>query len=180
MELEHPPIMPMPVSLWELLKTRSMYLGSTITPEVGSLMQAQLLWLDRRPTRDPITLYINSPGGSFGAAVAITDTIAHMRTPVYTRCIGIAHSAAALILASGTRGYRSAHRSASMMTHLPRQGRSVVGVSHDTAQSETEHYIALYQRKMLEYTRMTRALLQTQSVLTPQMALESGLIDIPM
>ncbi len=84
-----------------------MFLGRAVDDEVANLIVAQLLHLESDNDEKPIALYINSPGGSMDAMFAIYDTMQHIRPEVHTTCIGMAASAAALILAGGESGFRS-------------------------------------------------------------------------
>ena len=89
-----------------LLKDRIVFLGSAIDAAVANLVTAQLLYLEAEdPDRD-VDLYINSPGGDTAAGLAIYDTLQYIRPPVRTLCLGLAASAAALLLAAGSPGKR--------------------------------------------------------------------------
>ncbi len=99
-----------------LLKDRVVFLGTAIDDAVANTVVAQLLYLDARAT-DDITLYINSPGGSVSAALAIYDTMRYVRSDVRTICIGQAASAAAVLLASGAKTKRFALPNSEVMIH---------------------------------------------------------------
>jgi len=102
-----------------LLKDRIVFLGSAIDAPVANLVTAQLLYLEAEdPVRD-IDLYINSPGGDTAAGLAIYDTVQYIRPPVRTLCLGLAASAAAVLLAAGAPGKRYALPNARIMIHQP-------------------------------------------------------------
>ncbi|MCY3538861.1 MAG: ATP-dependent Clp protease proteolytic subunit [bacterium] len=107
-----------------LLKDRIIFLGTPIDDAVANLVMAQLLHLESEdPDRD-VSLYINSPGGSITSLFAIYDTIQYIKPDVNTLCIGMAASAAAVILAGGTEGKRFALPHARVMLHQPQGGAS--------------------------------------------------------
>jgi ATP-dependent Clp protease, protease subunit len=102
-----------------LLKDRIVFLGSAIDAPLANLITAQLLYLEAEdPDRD-IELYINSPGGETSAGLAIYDTVQYVKPPVRTLCVGLAASAAALLLAAGAPGKRHALPNARIMIHQP-------------------------------------------------------------
>lgn len=105
-----------------LLGDRGMFLGRPVDDEVANLIVAQLLHLESDNDEKPIALYINSPGGSMDAMFAIYDTMQHIRPEVHTTCIGMAASAAALILAGGESGFRSILPHGRVMIHQPHVG----------------------------------------------------------
>jgi ATP-dependent Clp protease protease subunit len=102
-----------------LLKDRIIFLGGGIDDDVANIVIAQLLFLEAEDPKKPISLYINSPGGSVTAGLAILDTMNHVKPAVSTVCVGIAASAAAVILAAGERGKRYALPNAEVMIHQP-------------------------------------------------------------
>jgi ATP-dependent Clp protease, protease subunit len=102
-----------------LLKDRIIFLGSAIDADVANLVTAQLLYLEAdNPDRD-IELYINSPGGETAAGLAIYDTVQYVKPAVRTLCVGLAASAAAVLLAAGAPGKRFALPNARIMIHQP-------------------------------------------------------------
>lgn len=102
-----------------LLKERIVFLGGAIDDDVANLVIAQLLFLEAEDPKKDISLYINSPGGSVTAGLAILDTMNHVKPAVSTVCVGIAASAAAVILAAGEKGKRHALPNAEVMIHQP-------------------------------------------------------------
>jgi ATP-dependent Clp protease protease subunit len=102
-----------------LLKERIVFLGGPIDDDVANLVIAQLLFLEAEDPKKDISLYINSPGGSVTAGLAILDTMNHVKPDVGTVCVGIAASAAAVILAAGQKGKRHSLPNAEVMIHQP-------------------------------------------------------------
>lgn len=100
-----------------LLKDRIIFIGSPIDDGVANSVIAQLLFLDSENSKDDIKMYINSPGGSVTSALAIYDTMQYVRADVQTICIGMAASAAALLLASGKKGKRMTLPNSEVMIH---------------------------------------------------------------
>ena len=100
-----------------LLKERIIFLGGPIDDAVANNVIAQMLFLESEDPKKDIKLYINSPGGSVTAAMAMYDTMNHIKPDVSTICIGLAASAAAVLLSSGTKGKRFALPNAEVMIH---------------------------------------------------------------
>ena len=119
-----------------LLEERIVFLGEPVTNEIANIIVAQLLFLEsENPERD-ICLYINSPGGSVSAGMAIYDTMKYVKCDVKTICIGEAASMGAFLLAGGTKGKRLILPNAEVMIHQP------IGGTHGQAtdmQIECEH-----------------------------------------
>ncbi|SDC75851.1 MULTISPECIES: ATP-dependent Clp endopeptidase proteolytic subunit ClpP [unclassified Candidatus Frackibacter] len=105
-----------------LLKDRIIFIGSPIDDNVANLVIAQLLFLEAEDPDKDIYLYINSPGGSVTAALAMYDTIQYIKPDVSTICMGLGASAGALLLASGAAGKRYALPYARIMIHQPAGG----------------------------------------------------------
>ena len=112
-----------------LLKDRIVFIGTAIDDNVSNLVVAQMLFLQMEDPDKDINLYINSPGGTVTAGLAIYDTIQFVRCDVNTYCVGQATSMAALLLASGTKGKRYVLPHARLMIHQPWGG--VQGVAAD-------------------------------------------------
>lgn len=102
-----------------LLKDRIIFLGSSISDMVANSIIAQLLFLESENPEKDVQIYINSPGGSVTAGMAIYDTIQHVRCPVSTICIGQAASMGAVLLASGTKGKRYSLSNSRILIHQP-------------------------------------------------------------
>ena len=100
-----------------LLKDRIIFLGDTISDPLANTVIAQFLLLDSQGKDKDIKLYINSPGGSVTAGLAIYDTMQYIKSPVQTICIGMAASMAAVLLAAGSKGKRFALPNSEIMLH---------------------------------------------------------------
>jgi ATP-dependent Clp protease, protease subunit len=112
-----------------LLKDRIVFLGGGVDDDVANLIIAQLLFLESEDPKKDIYLYINSPGGSVTAGLAILDTMNHVKPNVATVCVGMAASAAAVILSAGEKGKRFALPNAEVMIHQPwggAQGQAIL------------------------------------------------------
>lgn len=105
-----------------LLRDRIIFLGGPIDDNIANIVIAQLLFLASEDPKKDITLYVNSPGGSVTAALAIIDTMNYLEAKVSTVCVGMAASAAAVILASGAKGKRFALPNSEVMIHQPMSG----------------------------------------------------------
>lgn len=102
-----------------LLKDRIIFLGGPIDDDVANLVVAQLLFLEAEDPEKDIFLYINSPGGSISAGMAIYDTMQYIRPDVHTICVGLAASMGAFLLASGAKGKRTALPNSEILIHQP-------------------------------------------------------------
>ena len=107
-----------------LLRERIIFLTGPIEDNLASLVCAQLLFLESEAADQPISLYINSPGGVVSAGLAMYDTMQYIKCPVSTVCLGQAASAASLILCAGEKGSRYATPNAKIMIHQPSGGFS--------------------------------------------------------
>ena len=105
-----------------LLKDRIIFLGEEVTDVSANLIVAQLLFLEAEDPGKDIHLYINSPGGSVSAGLAIYDTMRYIKCDVSTICLGMAASMGAFLLAGGTKGKRFALPNAEIMIHQPSGG----------------------------------------------------------
>ncbi|MDD6572024.1 MAG: ATP-dependent Clp endopeptidase proteolytic subunit ClpP [Thermoflexaceae bacterium] len=105
-----------------LLKERIIFLGEEVNETTASLVVAQLLFLESEDPGKDISLYINSPGGSVTAGMAIYDTMQYIKCDVSTICVGMAASMGAFLLAGGTKGKRMALPNAEIMIHQPLGG----------------------------------------------------------
>jgi ATP-dependent Clp protease protease subunit len=105
-----------------LLKERIIFLGSVVTDEVANVITAQLLFLESEDPEREIFFYINSPGGSVTAGLAIYDTMQYVRPQISTLCVGQAASMAAVLLAAGAKGKRFALPHSRIMIHQPLGG----------------------------------------------------------
>ena len=164
-----------------LLKERIVFLGTPIDDGVANVVMAQLLHLESEdPDRD-INLYINSPGGSFTALTAIYDTMQFVRPDIQTFCMGQAASAAAVILAAGTKGKRYALEHARVLIHQPYSEGGGQGSDIEIQAREI-----LRMRKLLEEMisrhsgrpeEQVRGDIERDKILTAREALDYGLVD---
>ena len=165
----------------KLLKERIIFLGTQIDDVSANLVMAQLLHLESEdPDRD-IQIYINSPGGSFTALTAIYDTMQFVKPEIQTICMGQAASAAAVLLAAGTKGKRLALQHARILIHQPSGGGE--GKSSDI---EIQAREILRMRDLLEVmladhsgqsAEKIRKDIERDKILTAREAVEYGLID---
>lgn len=111
--------------IWSrLLKDRIVFLGTAIDDQVANIVVAQLLFLESEDPEKDIMIYVNSPGGSISAGLAIYDTMQYIKSPVSTICIGQAASMGAVLLAAGAPGKRFALPNSRVMVHQPLGGFS--------------------------------------------------------
>lgn len=105
-----------------LLKDRIIFLGDQVTDDIASVIVAQMLFLEAQDPDKDICLYINSPGGSVTAGMAIYDTMQYIKCDVSTICVGMAASMGAFLLAGGTKGKRFALKNSEILIHQPLGG----------------------------------------------------------
>jgi len=165
-----------------LLKDRIIFLGEEVTDVSANLVVAQLLFLDsHEPGRD-ISLYINSPGGSVSAGLAIYDTMQYVKSDVSTICVGLAASAASLLLSGGKKGKRYALPNSEILIHQPLGGAR--GQATDI-QIQAEQIIKLRKRLNEMYANNTGQSVETierdterDNFMTAEEAKAYGLIDM--
>jgi ATP-dependent Clp protease protease subunit len=164
-----------------LLMDRIIFMGSVINDDVANIVIAQLLFLEADDPGKDIFLYINSPGGSVYAGLAIYDTMQYMQSPVNTMCMGMAASMGALLLATGTKGKRSALPNSRIMIHQPSGGSS--GTAADI---EIQAREILYARERLnnilaKHTGQTPERIEEDvdrdRFMSPEEAVTYGIID---
>lgn len=165
-----------------LLKERIIFLGEEVNDATASLIVAQLLFLESEDPDKDIHLYINSPGGSISAGMAIYDTMKYIKCDVSTICIGMAASMGAFLLAGGTKGKRMALPNAEIMIHQPLGGAQ--GQATDI-EINAKHILRIKERMnriMAENTgkeyEVIAADTERDNWKTAQEALEYGLIDM--
>jgi ATP-dependent Clp protease, protease subunit len=136
-----------------LLMDRIIFLGAAVDDDIANVIIAQLLFLEAdNPERD-VYLYINSPGGSISAGLAIYDTMQYMQAPVNTICMGMAASMGCFLLAAGRKGKRSALPHARIMQHQPSQhGGSGTAAEIEVLAKEILHTRALVNRLLSKHT----------------------------
>ena len=166
----------------KLFEERIIFLGTQVDDTSANDIMAQLLVLESQdPDRD-ITMYINSPGGSFTALMAIYDTMRYVRPDVQTVCLGQAASAAAVLLAAGAPGKRAALPNSRVLIHQPRtQGAQGQVSDLEIEANEIERMRRLMEETLAEHTGRTAEQIRIDTdrdkILTAQEAVEYGLID---
>jgi ATP-dependent Clp protease protease subunit len=166
----------------KLFEDRIIFLGTPITDEIANAVMAQLLCLQAMDSDRDISIYINSPGGSFTALTAIYDTIRYIKPDVQTVCLGQAASAAAVLLAAGTPGKRLALPNSRIIIHQP----ATEGTYGQSSDIEIQANEILRLRALLE-TMLAEASgkpleevsrdIERDKFLTAEGAIEYGLID---
>jgi ATP-dependent Clp protease protease subunit len=116
-----------------LLMDRIIFLGSAVNDDVANVLIAQLLFLEADGPGKDIQLYINSPGGSVSAGLAIYDAMQHITSPVCTMCVGMAASMGCFLLSAGRNGRRAALPHARIMMHQPSMANASEGTASDIA-----------------------------------------------
>ena len=164
-----------------MLANRIILLTEPINDETAAAITSQLLYLEAENSEDPITIYINSPGGSISSGFAIYDVMNKIKCPVHTMVMGIAASMAAFILCSGSRGNRYALPNASIMIHQPKgavegQAADVEIYAKRLVDLRQELYKIMAKNTGMSYEEMAYAC-ERDNYLTPKKALEMGFID---
>jgi ATP-dependent Clp protease protease subunit len=185
-----PPLVPMASSLGrdpasdifhQLLGNRIVFLGSEVTDEISNYITAQMLYLEGQDAEKDIWLYINSPGGSVTAGMAIYDTMQFVGPDVGTICMGLGASMGQFLLSAGAPGKRYALPHARILMHQPHGG--VQGQAADIAiQAEQLAYLKkLLAERIAEHTGQTPEQIETDSDrdrwFSAQEAMEYGIID---
>jgi ATP-dependent Clp protease, protease subunit len=166
----------------KLFEDRIIFLGTPISDDIANAVMAQLLCLQQMDAERDIEIYINSPGGSFTALTAIYDTMRYIKPDVRTVCLGQAASAAAVILAAGTKGKRLALPNSRILIHQPAT-EGGYGQSSDIEIQAREilRIRSLMEQMLAEDTGKTPAEvsrdIERDKYLTAEQALEYGLID---
>ena len=165
-----------------LLKENIIFLGTPIDDNVANLVIAQLLFLEAEDPERDISIYVNSPGGSITAGLAILDTMAFVRPDIITICVGQAASMAAVLLAMGTKGKRFSLPNSRIMIHQP----SMQGLAGQAAD------IDIYAKEILRMREILNQLLATATgqsvervsrdvdrdyIMGPEQGVEYGMID---
>ncbi len=164
-----------------LLKERIIFVGTPIDDHVANLIIAQLLYLDSEDHQKDIKLYINTPGGSVTAGLAIYDTMQYIQPDIQTTCVGMAASMGALLLAAGAKGKRFALPNAEIMIHQVMGGAE--GQASDI-KIRAEHILKIRDRMnkiMAKHTGQTLKTIEQDTerdyFLEPEAAKKYGLID---
>ncbi|MGZ3674453.1 MAG: ATP-dependent Clp protease proteolytic subunit, partial [Ktedonobacterales bacterium] len=164
-----------------LLKERIIFIGTPIDDNVANLVVAQLLFLQSEDATKDISIYINSPGGSIYAGLAIYDTMQYLKPDISTFCMGMAMSMGAVLLAGGAKGKRYALPNSTILIHQPLGGAEGQATDIEiTAREIIRLRTALYEI-LVKHTGQTMERIKLDSdrnfYMTPQMAKEYGLVD---
>ena len=164
-----------------LLRDRIIFLGTEVTDALANSIIAQLLVLDSEDPKKEISLYINSPGGSVSAGLAIYDTMQYVSAPVSTICIGQAASMGAVLLAAGAPGRRFALPHARVMLHQPLGGFSGQVSDIDIAAREMLHIKGLMTEIVAKHTGQSIETIKADTdrdfYLSADQAVAYGVID---
>ena len=164
-----------------LLKDRIIFLGEEVTDAAASVIVAELLFLEAEDPKKDIQLYINSPGGSVTAGMAIYDTMQYINCDVSTICVGMAASMGAFLLAGGTKGKRMALPNAEIMIHQPSGGAQgqateiqIVAEHILTIRQKLNKILAANTGQKLEVVKIDT---ERDNYMSAEEAMEYGLID---
>lgn len=164
-----------------LLNDRIIFLGEEVNDTTASLVVAQLLYLEAQDPDKDIQFYINSPGGSVTAGMAIYDTMQYIKCDVATICVGLAASMGAFLLSAGTKGKRMALPNSEIMIHQPSAGTQGQITDMTIHLRRLEKVKERMNRILSENTgkpyEEVVAACERDNFLSPQEALEFGLID---
>lgn len=139
----------------QLMNQRIIRLGGAVDDDSCNLIVAQLLWLDANDPDKDITLYVNSPGGSVTAGMAVFDTMRHIRPDVSTVCVGLAASMGAFLLASGTQGKRFSLPNSRIMIHQPLGGAQGQAADIEIQANEIMHHKSTLNGYLAEFTNQS-------------------------
>lgn len=164
-----------------LLKDRIVILGAPITDDVANIVTAQLLFLESEDPERDVHFYINSPGGSVTAGLAIYDTLQYIRPEVSTLCLGQAASMASLLLAAGTKGKRFSLPHARIMIHQPLGGVQGQAVDIDIQAREILRLREALNGILTKHTGQSMKKIEKDTdrdlFMTAKQAVEYGLVD---
>jgi ATP-dependent Clp protease, protease subunit len=168
-------------SFSRLLMDRIVFLGTPIDEGVANIIIAQLLFLEAESPEKDIYLYINSPGGSVYAGLAIYDTMRYLKAPVATMCMGMAASMGAVLLAAGNTGKRSALPNSRILIHQPSGGSQGTAADIEIQAKEILYARERLNRILAEHTgqdvdRIAEDV-DRDRFMSPEEAKEYGLID---
>ncbi|MFZ0886866.1 MAG: ATP-dependent Clp endopeptidase proteolytic subunit ClpP [Candidatus Binataceae bacterium] len=164
-----------------LLKDRIIFLGGEVTDELANLVTAQLLFLESEDHDKEISFYLNSPGGSITAGLAIYDTMQFIKPPVSTLCLGQAASMAAVLLAAGEKGKRYSLPHSRIMIHQPLGGAQGQAIDLDIQAREIlrmrEEINSIFMKHTGQNLRKIEKDTDRDMFMSPIEAVEYGLID---
>ena len=164
-----------------LLKERIIFLTGQINDNVASLVTAQLLFLEAEDPKKEIFLYINSPGGLVTAGLGIYDTMQYVKPDISTLCIGQAASMGSFLLAAGEKGKRFSLPNSRIMVHQPSagfQGQATdIEIHANEVLSLKKRLNEIYSKHTGKSVPEIKEALERDNFMTPEMALDFGLID---
>jgi ATP-dependent Clp protease, protease subunit len=164
-----------------LLRENIIFLGFPITDDVANVVCAELIHLESENPDKDINIYINSPGGDINAMFAIYDTMSYIRPDINTICLGQAASAAAVLLAAGTRGKRLALPHSRVIIHQPYSGAQGQASDVELAAKEIMRLKAALEDVLSQHTGQSIEKIQADTdrdfVMTAEQAKEYGIID---
>jgi ATP-dependent Clp protease protease subunit len=164
-----------------LLEDRIVFLTGEITMETANVVVAQLLYLEAKENKKPISLYINSPGGSVDAGLSIFDTIQCLSCEVSTICVGLAASMAAVLLACGQKGKRFSLPNSRIMIHQPSGGVNGKASDIEIAAEQIIKFKDKINKILSELTGQSVEKIKTDSALDyyldAKSAMEYGIVD---
>jgi ATP-dependent Clp protease protease subunit len=165
-----------------LLKERIIFITGEIGDHMSSLVVAQLLFLEAENPEKDISIYINSPGGSVTAALAMYDTMQYIKPEISTLCIGLAASGGSLLLTAGTKGKRYSLPNSKIMIHQPHvgglRGQATDIEIHARDMIDTKHRLhKLYAHHSGQKLKTIEDSMERDRFLNPEDAKEFGLID---
>jgi ATP-dependent Clp protease, protease subunit len=164
-----------------LLKDRIIFIGTEIVDDLANLAIAQMLFLDSEDPEKDINLYINSPGGSVSAGLAIYDTMQYVKSPVSTICMGQASSMGAVLLTAGEKGRRFALPNARIMIHQPMGGFHGQASDIEIQSREIQRMKKTLNQILAKHTGQPLETIAQDSdrdyFMTPEEAVTYGLVD---
>lgn len=164
-----------------LLKDNIIFIGSEINDEVANSVIAQLLFLEAKNSGSPISIYINSPGGSITAGLGIYDTMQYINSEISTICVGQASSMAAVLLASGTKNKRFALPNSRIIIHQPLGGFSGQATDIAIQAKEILRIRENINQILVKHTHQNKKKIEEDIerdfIMTPKQAKEYGIID---
>lgn len=164
-----------------LLRERIIFLGTQVDDNLANVIMSQLLFLEAEDPEKDIYLYINSPGGSVTAGMAIYDTMRHVRPDICTICMGLAASMGAFLLSAGTKGKRMSLPNARIMIHQPLGGARGQAIDIEIQAKEILFLKKSLNNLLSEHTGQPLTKIEEDTdrdfFMSPQEAVEYGLID---
>jgi ATP-dependent Clp protease, protease subunit len=164
-----------------LLNERIIFLGSPIDDQVANLVVAQLLHLEAEDPEKDVSIYINSPGGSIYAGLAIFDTMRFIKPDIHTMCVGIAMSMGSLLLAGGTKGKRASLPNSRILIHQPSagfEGQSTdIEIHAREILAQRERIDEIYAQATGRSAAEVHEDMERDRFFTAEQAMEYGLID---